>query len=284
MLPEERACYIDLLIFQHQNNDFIPNDIKRVALFCSGCSEELVKTVLEAKFKLSLNGWQNEKLSEVIFERNSYKEIQSIKGQVGQFFKKMKFFLTKDEFEKFKKLTENQTFEEIFEEIKGIQLTKELAKAMLKAKLKHLEDENEIEIENKDESIIDIKNKVGKKFSKEELDFDFFRKQYPGVKGGLETEFKNFKKKAGWEQILGELIPAIEREKQWRAEMKQAGQFVPEWQHLKTWINQSGWTKEFPAVEIDGQTKTNSKDSLRRAAEKLKAKINENGNLHGLLG
>ena len=30
MLPEERACYVDLMIYQHQNGGFIPNDVRRI--------------------------------------------------------------------------------------------------------------------------------------------------------------------------------------------------------------------------------------------------------------
>ncbi len=49
MTPEERGCYIDLLIFQHQNG-YIPDDIRRLSLYCSGCSPETIAEVLALKF------------------------------------------------------------------------------------------------------------------------------------------------------------------------------------------------------------------------------------------
>lgn len=58
MLPEERACFIDLLIYQHQRG-VIPNDIKRVALYCNGISENVVKDVLKIKFILTNKGWMS---------------------------------------------------------------------------------------------------------------------------------------------------------------------------------------------------------------------------------
>lgn len=49
MTPDERGCYIDLLIFQHQNG-YIPDDIRRLSLYCSGCSPEIITEVLSQKF------------------------------------------------------------------------------------------------------------------------------------------------------------------------------------------------------------------------------------------
>lgn len=73
MLPEERACLIDLLIYQHQHGE-IPDDPKRLTMYCSGCSEETIKIVLNSKFKQTLNGtlngWSNEKLSNLVGERS----------------------------------------------------------------------------------------------------------------------------------------------------------------------------------------------------------------------
>lgn len=62
MLPEERACYIDLLIYQHQNG-LIPLDLKRVAMYCSGCSIETIELVLNQKFNQMVDGWSNDRLT-----------------------------------------------------------------------------------------------------------------------------------------------------------------------------------------------------------------------------
>lgn len=75
------------------------------------------------------------------------------------------------------------------------------------------------------------------------LEFEKFRSQYPGTKRGLETEFEHFKKKAGkeWKAILPTLTEKLQSQKNGRAANKEAGKFVPEWKHLKTWINNRSW-------------------------------------------
>ena len=72
MLPEERACYVDLLIYQHQNG-IIPNDIKRLQMYCSGCSEETIKNVLNHKFNQMVNGWSNQRLNQEVTARSENK-------------------------------------------------------------------------------------------------------------------------------------------------------------------------------------------------------------------
>jgi hypothetical protein len=96
MLPEERACLTDLLIYQHQNG-FIPNDIDRVAMYCSGISKSIVEATLKAKFKPSPQGWYNEKLKGVVTERSAFSEKQSANGKIGQFWKAAKKVLTAKE-------------------------------------------------------------------------------------------------------------------------------------------------------------------------------------------
>lgn len=283
MLPEERACFIDLLIYQHQNGDFVIDDSKRLVMFCAGCSEETIKNVLQAKFKLSLNGWQNTKLFNICQERKEYKDSQSIKGKIGQFFKKAKQLISEKEYNLLKQSFENQTFEEIFEEIKNIELNKKSVLAMLKAKLKHLENEDE----NENINGIIIK-KESEKISKKDglLIFDQFRKKYPGVKHGNQSEFENFTKKyPDWHELINLLDNGLSREIEYRERMKQAGKFVPEWQHLKTWINQKGWTKEFPEIETinseDYKKRVNSgaADLAQRKNDEYLAAMKHNQNL-----
>lgn len=78
MLPQERACYIDLLIYQHQNGP-IPNDIARLKMYCSGCDEETITRVLNHKFNQTVNGWSNHRLENEQKERaeNKPKKIAS---------------------------------------------------------------------------------------------------------------------------------------------------------------------------------------------------------------
>lgn len=157
MLPEERACLIDLMIYQHQNGGFIPNDLKRVAMYCSGITEAMLKATLEAKFKLCDKGWYNKKLNDVVEERNTFSKKQSLNGKVGQFWKKAKAILNAKEYKKLIQLLENQTKEQILNQINN----KDINEAMLKAMLKHLEDAIAIEdvIEDEDENKI-LKNKI----------------------------------------------------------------------------------------------------------------------------
>ena len=57
MLPEERACYMDLLVYQHQNGS-IPTDLKRVLMYCNGVDLATLEATLEAKFELVDEGWK----------------------------------------------------------------------------------------------------------------------------------------------------------------------------------------------------------------------------------
>ena len=161
MLPEERACYIDLLIYQHQNGGFIPNDLKRVLMYCSGCNEATLQATLEAKFKLSDKGWVNEVLEKVISDREEFSGKQKINGRVGQFWKKAKFFLAAKDYLKLKEVFENQTNEEIFNKIKDIEINKAMLEAMLQAKLKHLAIANAIVDVNENKNVIENKEKGG---------------------------------------------------------------------------------------------------------------------------
>jgi len=80
--------------------------------------------------------------------------------------------------------------------------------------------------------------------------FDLARKVYPGTKRGFEPEWANFKRKyPRFRDIIPKLIPAIERETANKDALKAAKKFCPGWKNFQTWINQSCWTQEFPAVE-----------------------------------
>lgn len=145
MLPEERACYIDLLIYQHQNG-IIPKDLKRVLMYCNGINEATLEATLEAKFKQTENGWLNDKLEKVKKEREDFSNKQSVNGTVGQFWKKAKGILDIKDYIKLRELLNNQSNNEIFEQIKD----KNIDKAMLIAMLKHLAIVNVNAIVNKE--------------------------------------------------------------------------------------------------------------------------------------
>lgn len=72
MMPDERACYIDLLIYQHQHGK-IPLDLKRMAMYCSGCGVDIIKSVLNQKFEQMDDGWLSNRLTDEQKKRASNK-------------------------------------------------------------------------------------------------------------------------------------------------------------------------------------------------------------------
>lgn len=80
--------------------------------------------------------------------------------------------------------------------------------------------------------------------------FDQFRIEFPGTKRGLNTELENFLKKNKPETVHL-LLPALVKEKQYKESLKQAGQLVPQWKNLSTWLNQRCWEQEFPELKIN---------------------------------
>ncbi|GGB84141.1 hypothetical protein GCM10007424_25200 [Flavobacterium suaedae] len=148
MLPEERACYVDLMIYQHQNGGYIPNDLKRVLMYCSGISMDTLTTTLKAKFKLSDKGWYNQKLQQVMEERASFSQKQSVNGKVGQFFKAAAKKLTVRELKKLKATISSLSINN--QELYQNWITQYTCpKTMLAALLKHLENVNADEIKNR---------------------------------------------------------------------------------------------------------------------------------------
>ena len=116
MLPDERACYIDLLIYQHQNGT-IPDDIKRLTMYCSGVSESTLEATLKAKFEKTDNGWENLRLKNEISDRENYKNEQSFSGKIGQFWKKVYKIYSKSEINYLKKHIDREQIINILQEI-----------------------------------------------------------------------------------------------------------------------------------------------------------------------
>lgn len=249
MLPEERACYMDLMIYQHQYG-IIPNDLKRVLMFCSGIDKATLEAVLEAKFKRCEAGWYNERLSEELEKRREYTESQSVNGTIGQFWKKVKMEVKSDkEYQKIRKSLSHLTKQELFYFLNQFNnqdntSIKAVLQAVLEASLKHLENEieNEIENENKEKGIIKGKNIPA---------FEQFRQAYPGTKRGHEIEFKVLQKHDDWKEVLPKLMLALQKEISWRQRAKEAGVWTPGWANLQTWLNQRRWEQEFKEIETE---------------------------------
>lgn len=91
--------------------------------------------------------------------------------------------------------------------------------------------------------------------------FDKFRKLYGGIKKSNETEFKNFQKKhKDWEEVLPHLEPIIKKQIEHRRRKELKKEFVPEWKHLQTWINQRCWEEELSlpdGISPDGRFNPN---------------------------
>ncbi len=79
-------------------------------------------------------------------------------------------------------------------------------------------------------------------------DFEKFRVSYPNTKGGLETEFKNFKKHKDWKANLNKLLPALKKEIAHKSKLKEQGKFCPEWKNLQTWLSKRCWENEFEEI------------------------------------
>lgn len=100
------------------------------------------------------------------------------------------------------------------------------------------------------EKEIKEKEREKEKINKKEK-FENFRKIYPGTKKSLETEYTNFLKKTrNSDEIVELLQPAIENQMKIREEKRENGQWVQEWKHLQTWINQRCW-EEMEEVKTD---------------------------------
>lgn len=155
MLPEERACYIDLLIYQHQRG-IIPNDIKRLVMYCSGCSEDVVNRVLNQKFNQTDNGWLNKRLIKEQAERSEFKPKRIASATFAGLISSNN--LTKVQIKKLKSAfkIENFIYEDgskinDFEEIK-IKIKKWFTD-MLNQMVKNIEDEDRDENKDKDKDI-----------------------------------------------------------------------------------------------------------------------------------
>lgn len=111
------------------------------------------------------------------------------------------------------------------------------------------------EIKNIRNNIISNEICQNSEISDLESEFELFRKAYPGSKRGHDVEFQNFKKKnpKTWREIVPLLMPALERMTAHYAAAKAAGEFVPQFAHLATWLNQSRWTTEYPEIKTEQQ-------------------------------
>jgi hypothetical protein len=77
--------------------------------------------------------------------------------------------------------------------------------------------------------------------------FETCQKIYPGTKRGAPTEFNDLKKKFKGEvttEFLRAIYVGISQKIRINKDLEKAGQFVPEWPHLKTYLNQRRWEEQ----------------------------------------
>jgi hypothetical protein len=125
--------------------------------------------------------------------------------------------------------------------------------------------EHNITIHN---NTLEEKKEIDKSISKEKAEFDFFRKEYRDVLGGLvlglDNEFKNFQRIPNWIEILPILANAVHNERKYRDKLKSQDKFVPEPKHLKTWINNRCWEIEYPNLKTEEQIKAERMEEQTR--------------------
>ena len=140
----------------------------------------------------------------------------------------------------------------------------------------------EISIDNSNELPESENPKPEPKIDKNLETFDVFRKAYPGTKRGNKIEFDDFKKKhKDWKEVLPTLSILLQRQIELKAAMKSTGQFVPEWKHLKTWLNQRSWEEDYkidlPLSKTDATLNDMELSSgFQKGYERLLAHIQEN--------
>lgn len=100
-------------------------------------------------------------------------------------------------------------------------------------------------------------NHMGNENGNENINvFEEFRLLYQGTKRGKQTEFDEFcKKQKDWKEVLPILKSCLVTQIEQRKKLKESNKFVPEWQHLKTYLNQRSWELEFIFEDNRVQTK-----------------------------
>jgi len=99
--------------------------------------------------------------------------------------------------------------------------------------------------------------------------FKVFYSCYPGTKRFFGTEYENFtnKNRKNKDKIIHLLLPALEKEKQFRINSFELNGWVPAWKNLSTWIREKCWEQEFselkPAIHLNGKSQTVNEVSLK---------------------
>jgi hypothetical protein len=100
-----------------------------------------------------------------------------------------------------------------------------------------------------------------------QLQFEQARKQYPGTKRGLQTEYKNFQKHKDWQGVLPLLLPAVEHQAQkWRQEGT-LKKYIP---HFKTWINNRQWEQSTGQIITYKQKAEDEQQAFEKERQRIR--------------
>ncbi len=149
-----RAWYMDLLFYQYDNPDGIPNDMDHIAGICRILPSEydllnqVLEQVLKQKFKLVGEKWKNEVAEDIICKRQDFKAKRSKSGNIGVIIKTAKSIkgFNNKHLAKLKESLYQMNDEEI-EKVKNKQVLEQMLKQMLKLYVNVDEDVN-IDINN----------------------------------------------------------------------------------------------------------------------------------------
>lgn len=120
------------------------------------------------------------------------------------------------------------------------------------------------------------KNKVNKeKEYKEKEIFDKARRNYPGTKRGIDTEYNNFQKHSDWKQVLPLLNPAIKQQVKVRADNRAACRFNPPWKNFKTWIYNRCWEETVGVTKTSEEKAKKEKQQIDQEKARLKEEYQE---------
>lgn len=230
-----RAWYMDLLMYQYDNPDGIPDDNDFIAGICRVLPSEyemfqqMLEQVLEQKFELVNDKWVNHVATEIISKRQDFKAKRAKSGNIGVVIKLAKTIkaYTPKHLTKLKESLYSMKDEEI-EKAKNKQVLEHMLKLYV-----------DVDVDEDEDEDININNSISNNINK--LDFSVFWDLYNkrvGDKSGckkkwdklsLETQNKIIKTLPGFKS-------KIEDKK-----------FQP---HPSTYLKQERWNDE--AIEARG--------------------------------
>lgn len=216
MTASDRGCYHSLIIFLACNEGSLPNNTQRLAILCNVDVKtfETFWKCYSHKFIEKEGVIEHKRINEELSKARKYIKQKSLAGKKG-----MK--------KRYNAVTTPLKQESNTDITKG---SKEKKREVKKIK----------ENNNKEDIYLSQFNEA--------------RTLYPGTKRGNPTEFANFKKKHGdWKTIIPLLLPAIQKQKQWRSEAN--GEFRPPWKIFATWINNSCWEDSVDIAEATADNK-----------------------------